>query len=82
MHYGKKNQLIWIGDTRLRNLLEVKSGENCVSEIEDDSESELFKGRSTDAEEDDELNESKDDANFEDFVKKDGKTGWSKKKFR
>lgn len=48
----------------------IKSGEYCFSEIKDDSESELFKGLSTDAEEDDEVNDSKNDANFEDFVKK------------
>ncbi|GFU39630.1 hypothetical protein NPIL_424801 [Nephila pilipes] len=62
---------------RLRDLLAtVESDDDCISEIEDDTDNEMFSGRNTDTEEDDEL----DHDNSEDFIGKDGKTVWKKNK--
>ncbi|KFM74523.1 PiggyBac transposable element-derived protein 4, partial [Stegodyphus mimosarum] len=68
---------------RLRDLLEtVESDEDCISEIESDTDIEIFSEHNTDTEEDDELDNTKDDDDSDDFVGKDGKTVWKKKKFR
>ncbi|GFU16513.1 hypothetical protein NPIL_581381 [Nephila pilipes] len=63
---------------RLQDLLAtVESHEDCISEIEDDTDNEIFSEHNTDTKEDDELDhdDSKDDDNSDDLVGKDGKKG-------
>lgn len=61
-------------EMKLRNLLDIlKSDKDCNLEIGGDSDSEIVSKHNTDTKGGDELNDSKNDDNSDDFIGKDGK---------